>query len=72
MMAEQRAALKAEADRNHRWRIIELVVMGVIVTIVSVAAQVGAAFIERGSLFPDKVSTPQPITKTPDPQAIAD
>jgi hypothetical protein len=52
MLEEQRASLNREADRNHRWRIIELVVMGLIVTAVSVAAQIGSAFIERGSLFP--------------------
>ena len=80
MLDEQRAALKKEAEeqrtfrdseakRNQRWRIMELLVMGGIVTLVSIGAQIGAAFIERGSLFPAKSPTDASAT---DPSQIAD
>ena len=42
---------------DRRWRLFELFVMGVIVTIVSVCGQIAAAFIERGSLFPEHQSS---------------
>lgn len=52
-----------QADRDHKWRKEEaawrkkeLWVMGVIVTLVSVAAQIASAFIERGDLFKSKQS----------------
>jgi hypothetical protein len=53
MLKEQREAIKKDAADNRWWRIVELVVMGILVTLVSVAAQIASAFIERGSLFPD-------------------
>ena len=69
---------ESEADRNWRerqarrdhqwrrseakWRQRELLVMGVIVTLVSVAAQIVSAFIERGDLF--KSNTPKANQKT--------
>lgn len=61
LVEEQREWQRNRDRDDRRWRIIELAIMGIIVTLVSVAAQIIAAFIERGSLFPDQPSPPPAV-----------
>lgn len=62
---------KQERD-SRRWRIIELIVMGLAVTLVSAAVQIAAAFISRGTLFPPAATSQPPsdgaIVNPPLPQ----
>ena len=59
---DQSAKDHAWREAESRWRRHELIVMGGIVTLISVVAQIAAAFIERGDLL--KPQEPQPTAKS--------
>jgi len=68
MLKEQRDWQRDTDARNNRWRVLELVVMGGIVTLISVAAQIGAAFIERDSPAPQMPQSIQLEWPKPEPR----
>ena len=53
-----------QAREDRRWRIIELVVMGIVVTLVSSGVQIAAALVGRGDLLPMQRQT-QALTAQP-------
>jgi hypothetical protein len=52
LMEDQRAWQAKKDTADKRWRVLELVVMGGLVTMATILTTLASAFIERGSLFP--------------------